>query len=258
MPTAYRPIRPQPHTDSATSPYPPACPHSAVPTLKAAESILNDPVGVTGEASSNTFTSARRVYLRGPAMARDVNVTMPELMWESSPFLRLIVIFRNPVERYHSAFYYYRWWQKNEPTPGPDDFHKAVVREIQEWKACVKDKGQAKCVRLYNPQQLVKGMYAEFLDEWLSSFPRDQLLFLRNEDYKVSQREHMDAVFAFLGMRNLTEVEWEKVMGMPVKNVGKDKTDMLPETRKMLEEFYAPFNAMLASKLSDERYLWKS
>ena len=28
-------------------------------------------------------------------------------------------------------------------------------------------------------------MYSEFLGEWLASFPRDQLLFLRNEDYKV-------------------------------------------------------------------------
>ena len=64
---------------------------------------------MTGEASSNTFTSSRGVYLRGPAMTRaDLNVTMPELMYESSPFLRLIVIFRDPVDRYHSAFYYYR------------------------------------------------------------------------------------------------------------------------------------------------------
>ena len=66
-------------------------------------------MGITGEASSNTFTSARGVYLRGPAMTReDLNVTMPELMRESSPFLRLIIIFRDPVDRYHSAFYYYR------------------------------------------------------------------------------------------------------------------------------------------------------
>lgn len=33
---------------------------------------------------------------------------MPELMREASPFLRNIIIFRNPVDRYFSAFYYYR------------------------------------------------------------------------------------------------------------------------------------------------------
>lgn len=100
-------------------------------------------------------------------------------------------------------------------------------------------------------------MYSEFIGEWLATFPREQLLFLRNEDYKVSQREHMDAVFSFLGMRNLTEPEWGKVMSMPVKNVGKDKSKMLPETRKLLQDFYAPFNAMLSKQLGDERYLWK-
>lgn len=64
--------------------------------------------GVTGEASSNTFTAANGVYLRGPSMNRNTTVTMPELMREASPFLRLITIFRNPVDRYFSAFYYYR------------------------------------------------------------------------------------------------------------------------------------------------------
>jgi hypothetical protein len=33
---------------------------------------------------------------------------MPDLMYESSPWLRLVLIFRDPVDRYYSAFYYYR------------------------------------------------------------------------------------------------------------------------------------------------------
>ena len=64
--------------------------------------------GITGEASSNTFTAANGVYLRGPSWDKNTSVTMPELMREASPFLRLITIFRNPVDRYFSAFYYYR------------------------------------------------------------------------------------------------------------------------------------------------------
>ena len=51
----------------------------------------------------------------------------------------------------------YRWWKKDEPAPGPEDFHKTVVREIEEWNACVKTQGKAKCVRLYNPQQVGGG-----------------------------------------------------------------------------------------------------
>ena len=40
----------------------------------------------------------------------------------------------------------------------------------------------------YEPQQLVKGMYAEFVEAWAAVFPREQLLFLRTEDYKAAPR----------------------------------------------------------------------
>jgi hypothetical protein len=46
----------------------------------------------------------------------------------------------------------------------------------------------AECVKRYEPQQLVKGMYSEFVDAWTSVFPKEQLLFLRTEDYKAAPR----------------------------------------------------------------------
>ncbi|MEW5307620.1 MAG: hypothetical protein WDW36_009999 [Sanguina aurantia] len=212
-----------------------------------------------GEASSNTFTSANGVYLRGPSMTRDpLTVTLPQLMREASPFLRLIIIFRDPVDRYFSAFYYYRWWQKDLPPPTAEDFHSTAVKDIKEFSGCVSAHSQAHCVRLYNPQQLVKGMYSEFMQDWTTHWPRDQLLFLRNEDYRVSGQEHMSAVFSFLGMRNLTEPEWSGVMDMGVRNKNSDKYEkMLPKTRQLLNDFYKPYNERLAGQLKDDRYLWK-
>ena len=41
-------------------------------------------------------------------MDRNTTVTISELMREASPFLLSIVIFRNPVDRYYSAYYYYK------------------------------------------------------------------------------------------------------------------------------------------------------
>lgn len=77
---------------------------------RAAQSFANgNPMGITGEASSNTYTAAMGVYLRGPQWDRkDANATMPDLLWEASPWLRNIIIFRDPIDRYYSAFYYYR------------------------------------------------------------------------------------------------------------------------------------------------------
>ena len=34
---------------------------------------------------------------------------------------------------------------------------------------------------------------------WTSVFPRDNILFLRNEDYQAAPREHLAAVLKFLG-----------------------------------------------------------
>ncbi|GFH27487.1 sulfotransfer_1 domain-containing protein [Haematococcus lacustris] len=102
-------------------------------------------------------------------------------------------------------------------------------------------------------------MYSEFLGDWLRRFPRDQLLFLRNEDYKLAQKEHMDAVFKFLGMRALSPSEWNTVMAMPPRNKNSDKYEkMWPQSRALLQEFYAPFNRKLADLLQDDRYLWQT
>jgi hypothetical protein len=61
-----------------------------------------------GEASSNTFTAANGIYLRGfkgdmPmaqwAGALGANATMPALLREAQPYLRLILLLRSPVNR---------------------------------------------------------------------------------------------------------------------------------------------------------------
>lgn len=63
---------------------------------------------LAGEASSNTFTSANGIYLRGfkgdtPiaqwAQAAGSNATLPALLREAQPYLRLILMLRNPVTR---------------------------------------------------------------------------------------------------------------------------------------------------------------
>lgn len=65
--------------------------------------------------------------------------------------------------RYYSAYYYYRWWLKEDKPPTPDDFHEHALKELREWKDCVAAMSVPDCVRAYRPQQLIKGLYAEFL-----------------------------------------------------------------------------------------------
>ena len=41
-------------------------------------------------------------------MRRQLNVTLAELIYEAQPYQRQIVMMREPVSRYYSAFHYYR------------------------------------------------------------------------------------------------------------------------------------------------------
>lgn len=58
-------------------------------------------------------------------------------------------------------------------------------------------------------------------------------------------------------MREPSAEHWDTIMAMPVRNKQSDKYEkMMPETRQLLRDFYAPFNRKLADLLQDERYLW--
>ncbi len=58
-------------------------------------------------------------------------------------------------------------------------------------------------------------------------------------------------------MRDPTDGEWKTIMAMPVRNSNSAKYEpMRPETRQLLEEFYAPFNKKLADMLGDPRWAW--
>ena len=169
----------------------------------------------------------------------------------------------------------------SEPFESPEKFHAKAIAEVGQWKECVEKSGEAFCLKRYNPQQLIKGMYAGFVQvwqcgvgkgipcplptspvttpfphrvghlpspahclpppppspctgkpstipcplphpvlpppsrtggptpahcppsspvqAWTDVFPRENLLFLRNEDYQAAPREHLAAVLKFLG-----------------------------------------------------------
>ena len=44
--------------------------------------------------------------LRGVQWPRKLNVTLAQLLYEATPWARFIVLMRDPVARYYSAFYY--------------------------------------------------------------------------------------------------------------------------------------------------------
>ncbi|GFO31597.1 sulfotransferase [Plakobranchus ocellatus] len=102
--------------------------------------------------------------------------------------------------------------------------------------------------------------YSVFLREWLSVFHNDHFLVLRTEDYHADMKATLQRTYTFLGVRNLTGEEEAKVESQYKKHetvLKKKAGPMFPETRALLEEFFAPFNEDLAQLLGDDRFLWK-
>jgi N-acetylgalactosamine 4-sulfate 6-O-sulfotransferase len=238
-----------------------------------AQRVASSPALLSADASSNTLT-AGGVWRRGHHPVGDV--TIGELMFEAAPYTRCIVMLREPGERLFSAFHYYRRMYggtAGAAPASPQDFAEHVSKSIAAWDACVAahNGDVAPCVRQFEPQQLIKGMYAQFFADWVPRFPADQFLVLRLEDYSGDMKRHLEAVFAFAGLRTPSEAEWGAIVGAPRANTRTSgpggrrslagehvaPEPMLPETRTALTAFYAPFNEALATLLGDERFAWR-
>jgi N-acetylgalactosamine 4-sulfate 6-O-sulfotransferase len=205
---------------------------------------------VSCDASSNTFT-ASGVYRRGHSPEGDV--TVGELLLDAAPYGRFILMLRNPTDRLLSAFHYYRrmFGPKDQKPATAADFEAHVTESIGAWGTCLAGHGgnATPCIRRFEPQQLIKGMYSEFLWDWtprlrpgarcfqplplicassthtrlsppLHPSQPDQLLVLRLEDYSVDLRRHLDAVFKFTGLRQPSEAEWADILSAQAANVG--------------------------------------
>jgi N-acetylgalactosamine 4-sulfate 6-O-sulfotransferase len=236
----------------------------------AAAVAAGNAAAVSADASSNTFT-ASGVWRRGHSPVGDVSVG--ELLAEVAPYGRYIIILRDPVDRFFSAFHYYRSMYgptAGRPPASAAQFHDEAVAALAAWATCLAAQGgtgegaTARCVRRFEPQQLVKGMYAQFLWDW-RRLGAQRLLLMRTEDYAAEPQRHLAAVFEFAGMRQpANEEQWAAILDAPRANAAHGRAlaqraaaePMEPRTRAMLNEFYSPFNRALAEALGDNRFLW--
>ena len=105
------------------------------------------------------------------------------------------------------------------------------------------------------------GFYEPFISTYLKVIPRENMLFLKFEEYIADPMGTvMDKVYPFLNLRNLTNTEKTRLSKKikKVKNKSSKKLKLLPETLELLRDFYAPFNERLRDLLGDDKWLWQS
>ena len=206
---------------------------------------------------------------------------MPAIISRILPNAKFIVLMRNPVTREYSNFFYscgfsLKTWPKWVQEDPAGEFHKAVESDTTSFNNCMKATNNSlhECMRWIRSvkcgcgsghigKRLPIGMYYVHLHKWMQFYPRKNFLFLRTED--MCQRPHrmMTQITNFLGVEPITRdqaQEWmcHEANAQHIYSTDPEKFKMKPETKKLLDNFYRPFNGKLAELTGDEHFLWTS
>ena len=104
-------------------------------------------------------------------------------------------------------------------------------------------------------------LYYIHLHKWLQFYPKENFLFLRTEDMSQQPSTTMNHITDFLEIDPVSKdqaQEWlcHKANVQTAFTSDPEKYKMKPETKKMLKEFYRPFNEKLVELIGSERFLW--
>lgn len=184
-------------------------------------------------------------------------------LWPDS---KLILVLRNPVTRLFSTYLY------NTHLPGFNtsaaQFDLWVKESMDSWFRCLGEASFRHC--MYERQVIydsaistfAAGIYSRYVLDLLKLFPRKQIYFVHLESYSTDIKNTLKEIFAFLQLPALPEEDLARISKKDERKRNRGKNyaavpDMWPSTRKLLEHFYAPYNAELSAILdNDPKWLW--
>ena len=114
-----------------------------------------------------------------------------ERIWNYNPRIRLLVLLRNPVER---AFAH--WNMQRFKGREPLDFLDAVKEE----KSRIAGAPPREARRF---AYIDRGFYVQHLERFFRFFSREQMMIIKFEKFRQEQREALDSIFSFLGVKPL-------------------------------------------------------
>jgi hypothetical protein len=187
---------------------------------------------------------------------------LPQRILCVTPWIKLVIILRNPVDRSYSNWAFALRRNKVKPGKGPP-FKAYMKQDLQTlvnsgfvtaetpedeavaWKQYLKMVGEG---------PIGRSMYEIQLRQWFQAIrdvgrdPKTQVYIVRSEDLKRDKQGEMKKLHNFLGLEYVPiEHEDEKV-------VSHYSAPMQNETRQFLEEFYAPYNKRLYKLLIDNGF----
>ena len=194
--------------------------------------------------------------------------------------VKIIAVLREPVARLHAAYSHYEHYARRFGA-GASGFDEFVNLFVDAFEECATEHGVTGCAHrfeayhpkyeavFYHADQLIKTMYAVFLEGWLAMFGAENLLVLRTEDVFHSdpgvRKTQLRKALDHLGLADVTEKALD-AMDACDEECNRDDAamatkkytagDVNAKTLAKLDAFFAPQLADLAAMLGDEKWRW--
>ena len=203
--------------------------------------------------------------------------------------VKIIAVLREPAARLHSAFWNYEHYRTRFGAT-EDGFDAFVDEFVDRFEECAREFDEEGCAHrfeaygpkyeavFYHADQLIKTLYATFLEGWLRMFGGSNVLVLRTEDvFSESpgrRREALTRAAAHLGLDAPSEEVLDEMdatnedvggdLGVVGRSMGTgwagagghSSAEMHPATRRKLDAFFAPQKEALVAMFGDERLRW--
>jgi tetratricopeptide (TPR) repeat protein len=172
---------------------------------------------LTGEASPSYFDS----------------LEAPERLYSLFPEAKLIVLLRNPVDRAISQFY--RLTDLNWEARSLD---RVISDEIERL-----NQNPEYIIGEEPGNYLARGRYIEFIKNWRTFFPPEQLLILKSEDFYAGAATTVKQVLEFLDLPEYQLSEYQNANPGSYQPVHQS-------IRDWLRDYFRPYNQQLEEYLS--------
>ena len=195
---------------------------------------------------------------------------VPSRLFCVAPWVKLILLLRNPVDRAYSQYIMQKVERKKEFLDGKT-FEQLVQEDMLKLKAAGvirewKDKDDFRSFSgsqeetiawetyidsLVDNRYIGRGLYAIQLRHWFNAMdtigkPRSDLLVVHSDDMKDNTGQVYRKILKFLGIR---EVE---LTNFSIRHQGQYDAPLSSEMRSRLEAFYEPYNRQLYDMLGSE------
>ena len=188
---------------------------------------------------------------------------LPQRILCVAPWIKLVVILRNPVDRAYSN---HAFAQRRTGMRVSFEFYiKDDMRRLERsgfLNATTKEEEDLTWptyLKLTSEGPVGRSLYEIQLRQWFQAFrdigrdPKTQVHIVRSEDLKKDLQGEMKKVYEFLGL------PYVPVLQEDMRVVSNYDAPMNPDTRQMLEKFFAPYNKRLYDMLGgDWEGFWDS